>query len=123
VTADSQRPYHEIVDHEPVSVLDDARLRAVVAPLGGQPWRAEQIHRAVWQPYIEDFSDIRQLPAALREQLDTTLAFSTVAVAGEIETDRGETVKLLCRLNDGLTVETVAMETPAAATARRRATV
>ena len=111
------------MNQEPVSVLDDARLRAVVAPLGAQPWRAEQIHRAVWQPYVEDFSDIRQLPASLRERLGSTLAFSTVAVAGEVVADGGATVKLLCRLADGFTVETVAMETPAAASTRRRATV
>jgi 23S rRNA (adenine2503-C2)-methyltransferase len=39
------------------------------------------------------------------------------------EADRGTTVKLLCRLDDGQTVETVAMESPATETARRRATV
>ena len=44
-------------------------------------------------------------------------------VATATEADAGATVKLLCRLADGLTVETVAMETGAKRGARRRSTV
>src|SRR5262249_18803398 len=50
------------------------------------------------------------------------LTFSTVLGAVESEADSGNTVKLLCRLRDELTVETVAMETPPRGRARRRAT-
>ncbi len=46
-----------------------------------------------------------------------------MAVAAESEADGGRTVKLLCRLADGQTVETVAMETPARPASRRRSTV
>ena len=41
----------------------------------------------------------------------------------EAMADAGLTIKLLCRLADGQTVETVAMETPAHADSRRRSTV
>jgi len=110
------------VSSQAVSVLDDSALRAAVLPLGVQPWRAAQIQRALWQPYIGGFADIRQLPAGLRARLVATFAFSTVVVTDEVEADHGHTVKLLCRLNDGLTVEAVAMETPATGRAVRRAT-
>jgi len=46
-----------------------------------------------------------------------------VETVAETEADGGRTIKLLCRLGDGQTVETVAMETPAREASRRRATV
>jgi len=98
-------------------------LRALLADCGEPAWRAEQILQATWQPYIEAFASMRQLPAALRDALDARLVFSTVSAAAEREADGGNTMKLLCRLRDGLTVETVAMESPARTAGRRRATV
>ena len=107
----------------PLSTADDACLGAVLADLGAPGWRARQVRDSTWQPRVASFDDVRQLPGPLREALRERLAFSTVEVAGATEADGGRTVKLLCRLHDGQTVETVAMETPAGEGSRRRATV
>jgi 23S rRNA (adenine2503-C2)-methyltransferase len=107
----------------PLSTIDDGALLATLATLGEPAWRAAQLRRATWQPYVSGFVDIRQLRAPLRDCLADTLTFSTVSVDTESEADAGATVKMLCRLADGLTVETVAMETPARRGTRRRSTV
>jgi 23S rRNA (adenine2503-C2)-methyltransferase len=106
-----------------LSTADDAALHAVLDRLAAPAWRAAQLRHATWQPEPAGFDDVQQLPRALREALPDHLRFSTVAVASATEADRGNTVKLLCRLDDGQTVETVAMESLATASARRRATV
>ena len=107
----------------PLSTADDDALQAVLAAHGAPPWRATQLRTAAWQPFIGGLGDIAQLPGSLRAALADALDFSTVAIAHEAEADDGHTVKLLCRLHDGQTVETVAMETPARGGSRRRATV
>ncbi|MEA2671163.1 MAG: rRNA (adenine2503-C2)-methyltransferase [Chloroflexota bacterium] len=107
----------------PVSTLDQAALRDLAARLGLPSWRGTQLHEAVWRPGAASLDEVRQLPAAARSALGAELRFSTVDVAAESEADGGATVKLLLRLEGGLTVETVAMETPAAAGRSRRATV
>jgi len=106
-----------------LSTVDDAALHAVLDRLGAPAWRARQLRDATWRPEPVSFDDVRQLPPALRAALDGQLRFNTVEVAGATEADAGRTVKLLCRLEDGQTVETVAMETPAGRESRRRATV
>lgn len=107
----------------PVSTLGHTALADLCVRLGAPAWRAAQIREAVWRPDTTSLDDARQLPAALRRALAGELAFDTVAVAAESEADGGQTVKLLCRLGDGLAVETVVMETAAQAGGRRRATV
>jgi 23S rRNA (adenine2503-C2)-methyltransferase len=106
-----------------LSTASRETLAALVQAHGAPSFRVAQLSRAAWQPYVAGLDDIRQLPAALRAALGDDLQFSTVTVAAESEADAGLTVKLLCRLDDGQTVETVAMETPARQRSRRRATV
>ena len=101
---------------------EDALIDAL-ARHGEPPWRARQVQAAIWQPFVGDFDELLQLPATLRLALAAEFAFSTVSIATEFLADRGETIKLLCRLGDGQTIETVAMETPARADSRRRSTV
>ena len=106
-----------------LSTADAVTLDGVLSAHGAQPFRAAQLRRAAWQPFVTALDDIRQLPADLRDRLRGELLFSTVTVAGESEADGGRTIKLLCRLADGQTVETVARETPARPASRRRSTV
>jgi 23S rRNA (adenine2503-C2)-methyltransferase len=106
-----------------LSTAPDHALEAIVASHGAAPFRVAQLRAATWQPFVGGFDDLRQFPAALRSALSADLEFSTVAVEAESEADAGTTVKLLCRLGDGQTVETVAMETPARPGSRRRGTV
>ncbi|MFN2582197.1 MAG: 23S rRNA (adenine(2503)-C(2))-methyltransferase RlmN [Candidatus Dormibacteria bacterium] len=106
-----------------ISTAADGELQDALRALGEPEWRARQIRDAVWQPYVKTFAGVRQLPASLRGELAQRYAFSAVANADETPADGGLTVKLLCRLHDGETIETVAMETPASRYARRRSTV
>jgi 23S rRNA (adenine2503-C2)-methyltransferase len=106
-----------------LSTADEASVVVALARLGEPAWRARQLRAAVWQPFVSDFEGLHQLPGPLRSALTAEFAFSTVAVDSEVLADSGETIKLLCRLADGQTIETVAMETPARADSRRRSTV
>lgn len=106
-----------------LSTLPADDLEALVAELGQPRWRARQVGAAVWQAYVGSFAEIRQLPPGLREELAGHLRFATVAVSSATSADSGRTIKLLCELEGGDSVETVAMETPASGASRRRATV
>lgn len=107
----------------PVSGVDDDVLGRVVAEAGQPAYRAGQLRQAMWRPEITGFAGVRQLPEELRARLARAFAFDAVEVVAEREADAGTTVKLLCRLADGQTVEAVAMEYPAASGRGRRATV
>jgi 23S rRNA (adenine2503-C2)-methyltransferase len=106
-----------------LSTATEDALVDVLAAHGVPAFRAAQLRRAAWQPFITRMEDIRQLPAGEREELTGALRFSTLEVTAESEADAGRTIKLLCRLGDGQTIETVAMETPPRDGSRRRATV
>ncbi len=106
-----------------VSTLEVANLRTALESLGAPAWRVSQVRDAVWRPEITSFDDVTQLPAGLRNDLAARFPFMTVTTAQESEADGGNTIKLLCRLFDGQTIETVAMETPATEKSRRRSTV
>jgi 23S rRNA (adenine2503-C2)-methyltransferase len=108
----------------PLSTLDEPALRELSARVGLPAWRGTQLRQAVWQPGAGSLDEVRQLPAPVRAALGSEVRFSTVEVLAEREADGGATVKLLLGLDGGLSVETVAMETPAGAGCRsRRATV
>jgi 23S rRNA (adenine2503-C2)-methyltransferase len=106
-----------------LSTAGEDAVREALARYGEPAWRARQVQAAVWQPFVTEFEGLLQLPAPLRRTLASEFEFSTVSGATEFLADAGETVKLLCRLGDGQTIETVAMETPARADSRRRSTV
>ncbi|HEX3607145.1 MAG TPA: 23S rRNA (adenine(2503)-C(2))-methyltransferase RlmN [Candidatus Dormibacteraeota bacterium] len=107
----------------PVSTLDQAALQELAVRAGLPRWRGTQLHEAVWRPGASTLDEVRQLPAAARTALGAEVRFSTAEVAAESEADGGATVKLLVRLEGGLTVETVAMETAATAGRSHRGTV
>lgn len=119
----SVRPYHGDVNIPAMSTMDDAAVAEVLRSLEAPAWRAAQLHAATWQPYVNGLDDVRQLPPVLRVRLSERIRFSTIERTVETGADAGRTVKLLCDLGDGLSVETVAMETPARDRSRRRATV
>ena len=115
-------PWSQMPPIDLSTATEDALVGALAAH-GLPAFRAAQLRRATWQPFVTRIEDIRQLPAAAHDALSRVLRFSTLEVAAVSEADGGRTVKLLCRLGDGQTIETVAMETPARERSRRRATV
>src|SRR5438445_1328325 len=106
-----------------LSTLSPDELSPILAELGVPPWRGRQLTNALWHPGVVALHEVLQLPARLRARLDERVRFCTVDEAITTEADSGLTVKLLCRLSGGETVETVAMESPAHGGRRRRATV
>ncbi|MGH7722371.1 MAG: 23S rRNA (adenine(2503)-C(2))-methyltransferase RlmN [Candidatus Dormibacteria bacterium] len=106
-----------------LSTASPGALADVLSARGAPAFRGAQLRRALWQPFVTTLDDIHQIPASLRDELRLGLLFSTVSVVSENEADSGRTVKLLCALGDGQTIETVAMETPARGGSRRRSTI
>ena len=106
-----------------LATIQAGDLERLMEELGEPVWRARQLARAAWQPFVTGFEGLRQLPAGLRAQLATRLRFTTATIHSERIADRGMTVKLLCGLDGAQSVETVAMESPARGGSGRRATV
>ncbi len=107
-----------------LSVAGDGELGALCSGLDARSYRAAQLRSAAWRPAAVAFDDVAELPAALRSRLAAAgLRFVSIGVDHVTEADGGRTLKLLCGLDGGETVETVAMESPATVASRRRATV
>ncbi len=89
--------------------LSAERLRAIVQEMGEPPYRASQISHWLYKELATDFSQMTNLPLALREKLAERLKIgSAELVAQKISTD-GWTRKVLLRLRDGNTIEAVLM--------------
>jgi 23S rRNA (adenine2503-C2)-methyltransferase len=86
----------------------ETRLRAH----GGQPFRARQAEEWAWKHLARDFTDMRTLPAALRDAFAADLTFDPLTLERDFEADQGDTVKMLYRTRDGQLVETVLMFYP-----------
>jgi 23S rRNA (adenine2503-C2)-methyltransferase len=91
-------------------------LRARMADLGQQPFRAAQIYDWAYKKLATDYEQMANLPAELRATLDENLPMDPLTQVHAIETDDGETVKFLYTTHDGQLVETVLMFYPDRAT-------
>jgi 23S rRNA (adenine2503-C2)-methyltransferase len=75
----------------------------------GEPlYRARQVARRLWQAPVRSFSEITELPAALREALEQSFELPSMAVATQQLSADG-TRKFLFRLADGEAIETVSI--------------
>ena len=101
-------------DTSPENLLDmtpaeaDARLRAFAVEQGLAPYRGSQAARRLWTNPAPSFSDITDLPMAVREQLARTFAMPRLTLAARQVSADG-TEKFLFRLPDGQAIETVAI--------------
>jgi 23S rRNA (adenine2503-C2)-methyltransferase len=77
-----------------------------LAPLGGRAFHAKQVFRWVQARSVLEPSRMTDLPAALRAQLDALELPRTLEIAQERRA-ADDTRKLLVRMKDGATVETV----------------
>jgi 23S rRNA (adenine2503-C2)-methyltransferase len=89
----------------PLARLPDEWAEALV-PLGGRRFHAKQVFRWVQARGVLDPSQMTDLPTALREKLAAEDPAGTVAVTDERRAADG-TRKLVVRVRDGKTVETV----------------
>ena len=76
----------------------------------GQPaFRARQVYRQLYHGLAEDFSQMTDLPIALRDRLGQTALLNPLRLLTEQVSSDGQTRKALFELPDGQTVETVLM--------------
>jgi 23S rRNA (adenine2503-C2)-methyltransferase len=84
-------------------------LTEVVAGLGQPAYRARQIWEWVYKKFAIAFDEMANLPKALREKLAGQWIISPLESATRILSQDGDTQKVLFRLEDGQTIETVLM--------------
>jgi 23S rRNA (adenine2503-C2)-methyltransferase len=112
------------VDMRPgLSGVEPSELEAWLAARGEPSYRARQIADAIWGGDATSAEDVRTLPGPLRQALDETYVFDTVADSEVRVTDGGLTEKALHRLGDGSMVESVLMRFPAGPGRRERHTL
>jgi len=84
-------------------------LTEVVTGLGQPAYRARQIWEWVYKHYAVSFGEMANLPKTLREKLAGEWVISPLESATRILSQDGDTQKVLFRLADGQTIETVLM--------------
>jgi 23S rRNA (adenine2503-C2)-methyltransferase len=83
----------------------------------GQPaFRARQVFRWLYHNLAESYDEMTVLPKDLRQMLERELPLTPVSPVFEVHSDDDETVKVLYRTADKLTLETVLMFYPDRAT-------
>ena len=89
--------------------MNPAELTDAVLAMGQPRYRAGQIYHWLHVKKVSDFSEMLDLPAVLRSQLDVEFCLKRLFVARRLESCIDNTVKYLYRLSDGQHVETVLM--------------
>jgi 23S rRNA (adenine2503-C2)-methyltransferase len=84
-------------------------LEAVLVRLGNRAFRAEQIWQCVFRELAVSYRAMTTLPTPLRLQLAAELPWPDVATLTTLKSTDKRTTKLLLALEDGETVEAVAM--------------
>ncbi len=93
--------------------MDEAALQTQFSAWGERPFRLKQLREWLYgEHFALGFDEMANLPAALRERLaQTWRAFSLEVLQTLTDPDDG-TVKWLCGLADGQTIETVLIRVP-----------
>jgi 23S rRNA (adenine2503-C2)-methyltransferase len=92
--------------------LDEEGRAAAVADLGLPAFRGKQLANQYYGRLIADPHQMTDLPTAVRDQVAAALFPKLLDAVREIETDGGETRKMLWRAVDGTTFESVLMRYP-----------
>ncbi len=88
--------------------LDTSELRAFAQSLGEPAYRGNQIAEWIYQRHARSFEEMTNLPKALRAQLNEVADIGRSEIVRK-QRSRDGTVKLLLKLRDGETVETVGL--------------
>ncbi|HAZ31377.1 MAG TPA: 23S rRNA (adenine(2503)-C(2))-methyltransferase RlmN [Dehalococcoidia bacterium] len=84
-------------------------LKDVLSDWGEPQYRARQILDWVYRKPIGDFSAMSNLPPKLRESLHSEFSFQSVLPVTEATSRDGSSTKVLFRLSDGRSIESVLM--------------
>lgn len=90
--------------------LTDGELEQFIVELGQPKFRAKQI-REWLNRGAPDFLSMKNIPEALRTQLQETAQTLPVRIIKKLESSDGETTKFLLELDDGEQIESVLMRT------------
>jgi 23S rRNA (adenine2503-C2)-methyltransferase len=93
-----------------------AELEEWLRERGQSAFRATQVFNWVYRHHVSTFDQMTNLPAGVRAMLAAELPLGALTPVQEINTDDGDTVKVLYRTADGQTLETVVMFYPDRAT-------
>jgi 23S rRNA (adenine2503-C2)-methyltransferase len=89
--------------------LTPEKLGALLAEWGEPPYRARQVLHWVYKELVTDFSQMTNLPAMLRDKLDEHLRIGSAELVAQKISSDGWTRKVLLKMRDGSTVESVLM--------------
>ena len=106
-----------------ISEIDHPSLAAWLAARGEPAYRAGQVLAGAHRPEASGFTDLTDLPAALRGALDGAFRFSTIVDSHIIGADGGMTAKAVHELADGQRIESVLMRYPARGAMSERTTI
>lgn len=85
-------------------------MEEMVKNLGFKRFRAEQILHYMYKEFPKSIQDMLQLPAKMREKLISEgYHIGSANQIHKVESEKGDTVKLLLNLEDGKCIETVLM--------------
>ena len=107
----------------PFSSLEPHQVRAWARDRKLPAYRAEQVLTRFYRSEVTSFAGMTELPASLRNELDSAFVFSTVQPAHTAVADNGETLKELYRLPDSQLVECVCMHYRRTASSSERTTL
>ncbi len=94
--------------HDILSMNLEELTQAVTA-MGQPKYRASQLYQWLHVKKVTNFSEMLDLPAALRTKLNVEFCLKRLFIARRLESCIDNTVKYLYRLSDGQHVETVLM--------------
>ena len=89
-----------------LSDLTDAEVSAAVTAAGGQSFQAKQVLHWLWKHGVDDFAQMRNVPAKLQQALAAGHALRHGTIA-KVDAAEDGTTKLLVALRDRETVECV----------------
>ena len=92
--------------------LNQDELRSFLETKGVKPFRASQIFHYIYKENCWHWQDMQLLPKKDREVLLKEAELNIPEVVSRLDSPDGDTVKLLLKLADGNTVETVLMHHP-----------
>ncbi len=96
--------------------LSLAELETRVKELGHPAYRARQVWNWAYRQLVRDHAEMQNIPAALRDELQSAVPMDILEPVRTVTADDGETIKTLYRTRDGELLETVLMLYPDRAT-------
>ncbi|MDP2743983.1 MAG: 23S rRNA (adenine(2503)-C(2))-methyltransferase RlmN [Dehalococcoidia bacterium] len=92
-----------------ITDLSLAQLEALASSYGEPAYRARQIFQWLYKALANSFDEMTDLPAGFRQALAAETVLLGLSPLDETATDDGRTVKMLFKLEDGKSIESVLM--------------